>query len=57
MCCAVMAREAGEVLPGGVDVVGHALLAGTDGGALAVAAVVEGEDVDAEVVKAGEGGD
>ena len=30
---------------------------GRSGGALAVAAVVEGEDVDAEVVEAGEGGD
>ena len=36
---------------------GHALLAGAGGGALAVAAVVEGEDVDAEVVEGGEGGD
>ncbi len=36
---------------------GHALLAGASRGALAVAAVVEGEDVDAEVVETGEGGD
>jgi len=47
----------GEVLPGRVDVLGHALLAGAGGGALAVAAIVEGEDVEAEVVEAGEGGD
>ena len=47
----------GEVLPGGVGVVGHALLAGAGSGALAVAAIVEGEDVEAEVVEAGEDGD
>lgn len=47
----------GEVLPGGVGVMGHVLLVGAGGGALAVAAVVEGEDVEAEVVEAGEGGD
>ena len=47
----------GEVLPGGIGVAGHILLAGVGGGALAVASVVEGEDVDAEVVEAGEGGD
>ena len=47
----------GEVLPGGVGVVGHVELAGVGWGALAVAAVVEGEDVEAEVVEAGEGGD
>ena len=33
------------------------MLIGAGGGALAVAAVVEGEDVDAEVVEGGEGGD
>ncbi len=47
----------GEVLKGGVSVMGHGLLAGTEGGALSVAAVVDGEDVDADVVKGGEGGD
>jgi hypothetical protein len=47
----------GEVLPGGVGVAGHALLAGARLGALAVAAVIEGEDVDAEIVEAGESGD
>lgn len=36
---------------------GHSLLGGMGVGALAVAAVVEGEDVDAEVVEGGEGGD
>lgn len=46
-----------EVLPGGVGVLGHLLLAGVSVGALTVASVVEGEDVDAEVVKGGEGGD
>ena len=35
----------------------HVLLAGTGCGALTVAAIVEGEDVEAEVVEAGEGGD
>ena len=47
----------GEVLPGGVDVVGHVLLVGAGCCTLAVAAVVEGEDVEAEVVQAGEGGE
>ena len=47
----------GEVLPGGVGVVSHALLARAGGSALSVAAIVEGEDVEAEVVKAGEGWD
>ena len=47
----------GEVPPGGVGVLGHALLTWTGGGALAVAAVVEGEDVEAEVVEIGESGD
>jgi len=45
-----------EVLPGRVRVVGEALLAGARCGALTVAAVVKGEDVQAEVVEAGEGG-
>jgi len=36
---------------------GHVLLAGTGWGALAVAAVVEGEDVKAQVVERGDGGD
>ena len=57
ICCAGDCAGGGEVLPGGVGVLGHALLAGASGGALAVAAIVEGEDVDAEVVEAGEGGD
>src|SRR5438270_7900654 len=43
----------GEVLPGRVRVLSHFLLAGARGSALAVAAIVEGEDVDAEVVQAG----
>ena len=46
-----------EVLERGFGVVGHALLAGTDGRALAVTAVVKSEDVDAEIVKGGEDGD
>ena len=46
----------GEVLPGGFGVVGHVSLIGTDGGALSVASIVEGEDVDAEIVEGGEGG-
>ena len=45
-----------EVLPGVVGVLGHLLLAGVSVGALAVAAVVEGKDVDAEVVQGCEGG-
>ncbi len=44
-----------EVLPGGVSVVGHVLLAGTGWGALTVAAIVEGEDVEADVVEGCEG--
>ena len=44
-------------MPGGVDVRVMLCWLGRIGGALAVAAVVEGEDVDAEVVEAGEGGD
>ena len=47
----------GEVLPGGVEIVGHALLTWAGCCALAIAAVVEGEDVDADVVQVGEGGD
>ena len=46
-----------EVLPGVVGVLGHLLLVGVGVGALAVATVVEGEDVDAEVVQVGERGD
>lgn len=46
-----------EVLPGGFGVLGQDLLAGVWGGsALAVATVVDGEDVDAEVVQGNEGG-
>lgn len=47
----------GEVLPGGIGVVGHVLLIGARGCALAVAAVVEGEDVEADVVEGCESGD
>ena len=47
----------GEVLPGGVGVLGHALLVWAGRGTLAVAAIVEGEDVEAKVVEAGEDGD
>jgi hypothetical protein len=47
----------GEVLPGGVGVMDHALLTGAGGGALAVAAVVEGEDVKAYVVEGCESGE
>lgn len=44
----------GEVLPGGGGVLGHALLVGVDSGALAVAAVIEREEVEAEAVKGSE---
>jgi len=47
----------GEMKPRRVGVVGKAFLTGADCGTLAVAPVVEGEDVDAEVVEAGESGD
>ncbi len=40
-----------EVLPDVVGVLGHLFLAGVGVGALAVASVVEGKDVDAEVVQ------
>ena len=56
----VLLREmagGGEIEPRRVGVAGLALLAGTGCGALTVAAVVEGEDVDAEIVEAGESGD
>lgn len=46
----------GEVLQGSVCVGGHAGLARVDGGALSVATVVEGKEIDAEVVERGEGG-
>ena len=46
-----------EVLPRGVGVVGEASLTRACGGTLAVTAIVEGEDVDAEIMKAGEGRD
>ena len=45
----------GEVLPGEGGVLLHAALVGVEGGALAVATVVEGEDVDAGGVEGGEG--
>ena len=57
MCCAEMARVVVRYCQAESASLGHALLAGAGGGALAVAAIVEGEDVDAEVVEAGEGGD
>ena len=44
-------------MPGGVGVVGHVLLAGAGGGALTIAAVVEGKNVEAEVVEAGQNRD
>src|ERR1700730_7811432 len=43
-----------KILPGGFGVVSHVLLGGMDWGAGAVTAVVEGEDVDAEVVQGAE---
>ena len=45
-----------EIVPGGFGVLGHTGLIGMGVGAVAVAAVVEGEDVDAEVVESGERG-
>lgn len=46
----------GEVLPGGLGVLGHLELVGTAFGAESVAAIVEGEDVDAETLQGVEGG-
>ncbi len=43
-----------EVAEGGGCIVRHALLGGVDGGALAVASVVEGEEVEAEGVEDGQ---
>ena len=45
-----------EVRPGGFGVLSHSELIGMGVGAVAEAAVVEGEDVDAEVVESVEGG-
>ena len=46
----------GEVQPGGFGILRHVEIIGMGEGAEAVAAVVEGEDVEAEVVKAVQGG-
>ena len=46
----------GEVVPGGVGVLGHLALIGMGVGAVAVASIVEGEDVKAEIVETVERG-
>lgn len=46
-----------EIFPGGIGVLHHFLLVGMSVSALAVASVIEGEDIEAESVKSREGRD
>lgn len=47
----------GEEQPGGGGIFGHADLIGMEGGAFAVAAIVDGEEVESGFVEKGQGGD